>query len=98
VLESEAMFVPCAGSSRIMRIGVVPRSCIYSRGQAVRPEVYVDDRLAYGGLDELGGYGTSELHHVEIYGRGLMIRVYTKRYVNRIIRSGRRLEPIFMRR
>jgi hypothetical protein len=97
VLESEAMMVPCAGSSRLFA-GGSQGSCIYSRGQTVRPEVYVDDRLAFGGMDELDVYGTSEVHHVEIYGRGLMIRVYTRSYVERIIRSGRRLEPIFMRR
>ena len=97
VLESEAMLVPCAGSSR-MFAGGSQGSCIYSRGQTVRPEVYVDDRLAYGGMEELDVYGTSEVHHVEVYGRGLMIRVYTKHYVERIVRSGRRLGPIFMRR
>lgn len=96
VLESEAMLVPCAGSRSFA--GGSQNSCIYSRGQTVRPEVYVDDRLAFGGMDELDVYGTSEVHHVEVYGRGLMIRVYTRSYVERIIRSGRRLGPIFMRR
>jgi hypothetical protein len=97
VLEGEAMMVPCISRSRTFS-GGSRLSCIYSRGQTVRPEVYVDDRLAYGGLEELDVYGTPEVHHVEVYGRGLMIRVYTKHYVERIIRSGRRLEPIFMRR
>lgn len=96
LLESEAMLVSCGGSSG-MFAGGMQRTCIYSRGQAVRPQVYVDDRLAYGGLEELEMYGTSEAHHVEVYGRGLMIRVYTLGYVERIIRSGRRLEPIFIR-
>lgn len=65
--------------------------CIHYRGGVVAPTVYVDDRRAFAGLDELHGYSPLDVHHVEIYQRGTMIRVYTLGYVERLARSNRRL-------
>jgi hypothetical protein len=65
--------------------------CVYSRGQVVAPAVYVDDRPALGGLAELATYSPSDMHHVEIFGSGRMIRVYTMRYVDAVARGRQRL-------
>jgi hypothetical protein len=92
--------VPCAG--RGIRTGggrVGDRapwytggdSCIYRRGQVMAPRFFIDDRVAFSGADELAGYMTSDIHHVEVYGRGEMIRVYTMAYVERVVRGQERL-------
>jgi hypothetical protein len=66
-------------------------SCIFRRGQVMAPRFFIDDRVAFAGADELAGYLTSDIHHVEVYGRGEMIRVYTMAYVERVARGQERL-------
>jgi hypothetical protein len=65
--------------------------CIHRRGQVMAPRFFIDDRPAFAGSDELAGYLASEIHHVEVYARGEMIRVYTMGYVERVARGQERL-------
>jgi hypothetical protein len=65
--------------------------CINRRGQATAPRFYIDDRIAFAGADELAGYSTGDIHHVEVYARGEMIRVYTMGFVERVARGEQRL-------
>lgn len=67
------------------------QSCVYRRGQEIVPTVYIDDRVAMGGVDALTAFTAGQLHHVEVYGRGMMIRIYTLEYVEAVARGQRRL-------
>lgn len=64
------------------------QDCVYSRGRVVAPTVYIDDNVALGGMAALEMVTPVEVHHVEVYGRGTMIRVYTVGYVESVA-SGR---------
>lgn len=99
VVRSAAMLMTasCEGASTRSRfaafgVSAVPGSyCIRYRGDVVIPSVYIDDRRAFGGVDELAGYSPWDVHHVEVYQRGLVIRVYTLAYVDNLARGNRRL-------
>lgn len=69
-------------------------SCIVVRGQPMLPTVYIDEaRVHY--LDMINLYHPDEIHAVEVFGGGRHVRVYTTRYIERLARSGQRLQPIF---
>jgi hypothetical protein len=53
--------------------------CVYKRGRLSQPEVWIDERPAYGGMSELDGYPPQLIHSVEVIG-GTHIRVYTQRF------------------
>lgn len=53
--------------------------CVYKRGKQVQPEVWIDERRAYGGITELEGYPPQLIHSVEVIG-GTHIRIYTQRF------------------
>jgi hypothetical protein len=103
VVRSAGMMfaTPCDGavSSSIFATSSFPSPrglyCIYRRGQVVAPAVYIDDRLAYGGMFELDSYLPADVHHVEVYGMGMMVRVYTLGYVESLARGRSRLPPMF---
>jgi hypothetical protein len=99
VVRSSAMLMTtsCEGASTrrgFAGFGVSPipgSYCIRYRGDVLPPRVYIDDRLAFGGVDELASYSPHDVHHVEIYQRGLMISVYTMAYVDNLARGKRRM-------
>jgi hypothetical protein len=99
VVRSSAMLMTtsCAGASTrrsFAGFGASPipgMYCIRYRGDVVIPTVYIDDRPAFGGVDELATYSPWDVHHVEIYQRGLTISVYTMAYVDNLARGNRRL-------
>ena len=74
VLESEAMMVPCARSRSFA--GGSQRSCIYSRGQTVRPEVYEYqlDAMFASAFRRTGGDGPA---FASIVGSGELIATTT---------------------
>lgn len=88
--------VPCrSGGALSLRAGHgTGVHCVQSRGQVIAPAVFIDDRAAFGGMDELTMYRPGEMHHVEIYGMGRMIRVYTLEYVEAVARGRRPLESV----
>jgi hypothetical protein len=93
--------VPCpAGALSLTRLAgftyepVGSENCVSHRGGAVLSAVFIDDRRAFGGYDELLGYAPSDVHHVEVYQRGAMVRVYTLGYVEALARANRRLPPL----
>ncbi|HET9982143.1 MAG TPA: carboxypeptidase-like regulatory domain-containing protein [Longimicrobiales bacterium] len=69
--------------------------CIYVRGRPVSPSVYIDERPAFGGLDELSGYPASQLYLVEVYGGGAQIRVYSTWFVEHSAKRGLMPIPFF---
>lgn len=62
--------------------------CAYVRGQALPVAVTVDEMPAIGGLDALAMYRGDELHMVEVYGGGSLVKVYTLAYVEHAARRG----------
>ena len=75
--------------------GTSTRNCTFRRGRVVNPAVYIDERRAFGGLDELEQYSPNELYAIETYG-GSMVRAYTIGFMDRITRNGRPLDPILI--
>lgn len=90
-------YPPAAGWTRLASfrheaLGV--DNCISYRGSIVPVSVYIDDRPVFGGFEALQGYSPSDMHHVEVYQRGAMVRVYTLAYVENLARTNRRLPPL----
>lgn len=68
--------------------------CIRARGRWQPVRVYVDEMPVFGGLSELRTYKPQELYMIEVYNLGAHIRLYSTHYMDRLVRSGRRLTPI----
>jgi len=67
--------------------------CIYKRGGLHQPDVWIDERRAYGGMRELEGYPPQLIHSVEIIG-GTHIRVYTQRFAKLLAEGKVPLMPV----
>ncbi len=70
------------------------RVCIMSRGRVQPIQLYLDEMPVFGGLDELRGFQPHELFMVEVYDSGRHIRLYSTQFMDRLARSGLRLNPI----
>ena len=79
--------VPCPPESLSSR-------CVYRRGRAIEPWVYVDEALAWGGLDELESYAVSDIYLMEVYSWGTEIRMYTTQFMERMARKPIMLIPL----
>lgn len=55
--------------------------CVRARGVLVRPRIYLDDKLAPRSIEALDAVSPSEIHTIEYYGGGTLIRVYTNHFV-----------------
>jgi hypothetical protein len=55
--------------------------CVRARGLIVRPRIYLDDGLAPLSIEALHAFSPSEIHTIEYYGGGTLIRVYTNYFV-----------------
>lgn len=67
-------------------------TCLYVRGRAVEPAVYIDEVPVLGGLDYLAHFAPWELYMIEVYGGGRHIRAYTPQFMERAAKQ--RLSPI----
>jgi hypothetical protein len=74
--------------------GLVHPGCVMRRGRVIQPTVYIDDEPAMGGVDQLTMFQPGQMHHVEVYGMGQMIRVYTEQYVEAVAKGKRRIAPL----
>jgi hypothetical protein len=72
--------VPC----RIQGPFAGGRDCVLVRGTTTPPAVFIDERRAMGGLDELTGYLAHEIYRIEAIGGGRHIRVYTNFFMETI--------------
>lgn len=68
--------------------------CALRRGSRQQVLVCIDERRAFGGRDELEHYRPEELYMVEVYEFGRAVRLYTRWYVDRVMKSPRPLVPI----
>ncbi|MCY4398608.1 MAG: carboxypeptidase regulatory-like domain-containing protein [Gemmatimonadetes bacterium] len=66
--------------------------CIWSRGRRITPRVYLDEFLLIGGWSQLETLPTNQLYMIEVYRRGMQIRAYTHRFMERAAKS--RLAPL----
>jgi hypothetical protein len=62
----------------------------------VRVQVYIDDRPAFGGMEELETYAPHELYALESYAGGRMVRAYTMWFMEDLARKKRRLDPVIL--
>lgn len=68
--------------------------CGFIRGSVSEIAVFIDERPAIGGMEELELYDPSDFHTVEIYGGGRMIRAYTMWYMENMARRRAVPQPI----
>jgi hypothetical protein len=68
--------------------------CVWVRGRAVAPTVYIDEMPAIGGLSQLSHYRPHELYMVEVYGHGRHIRAYTNWFIERVAKKGYTPSPL----
>jgi len=76
-----------------MCAGSLDNLCSYRRGTQVTISVCIDEAAAMGGASELDLYDPSELYLLEVFD-GMQVRVYTRAFVERAMREGRRLHPL----
>ena len=83
------------GRSRWMDVPYVGgvHTCVRDRGESVRPVVYLDEAILFGGWDELASVPTSQLYMIEVYSRGRQIRAYTRTFIEHAART-RLLVPV----
>lgn len=89
-------FVPCFENNSGGGAFRQRRDCMRARGtQPRRPQIFIDDAPAFGGLPELGTIPTTEVYRVEVIRGCGQIRVYTSHYVERVVsQRPRALLPI----
>lgn len=86
VRRNAPMMRPCSGS--------IWRDCVMRRGQLTEMLICVDERRAYGGRDELELYQPEELYMVEVYDFGRAVRLYTRWYVDKVMKNPRPVVPV----
>ena len=62
--------------------------CVRSRGAWRRLRLYLNDFPMLGGLGFLNGYPTHLIHSMEVIPECGMVRVYTRRFIERVARTG----------
>ena len=67
--------------------GALSSRCVFRRGRAIEPWVYVDEALAWGGLDELETYAVSDIYLMEVFSWGSEIRIYTNQFMEQMARK-----------
>lgn len=70
--------------------------CVWRRGRLRRMEVCVDEMYAFDGARHLQLYAPQDFYLIEVYDRGLQVRAYTNRYVERTVDRGAPLRPLVM--
>ncbi len=95
-LNGETFVRVTACSRRGARGAAFGYGCVWVRGQEVVPEVYIDEILVPGGLEQLQVYQPWEFHLIEVYQRGRQIRAYTHRFMERLAERPQALLPVFL--
>ena len=75
-------------------VNQVWNECVMRRGSVQPLVVCIDERPAWGGRDELEAYAAEELYMVEFYDMGRAVRLYTRWYVDTMMKRPRALVPI----
>ena len=64
--------------------GALASHCIWRRGQAISPRVYIDEMPVARGLDALRNHPTTQIYALEVYSQGAEIRAYTYNFMQRM--------------
>ncbi len=89
--RSDAAIVPC---DRRDTIESQTPGCMWYRGNIVRLDVYMDEGLLLGGMEELSMYMPEDIHSMEWIRHMKMLRVYTHRFVEKLDDSRISLTPL----
>jgi hypothetical protein len=68
--------------------------CVRSRGSMERVQVVLDEHVERGGIDMLNAIPLQEIYRMEVYEGGALILVYTKQFMQGILRTHRELHPL----
>ncbi|HKP77034.1 MAG TPA: carboxypeptidase regulatory-like domain-containing protein [Longimicrobiaceae bacterium] len=70
------------------------QNCAWLRGDKVAITVFVDEQRASGGLTQLRGLPPSDVHSIELFAGGTMVRVYTEDFMRRLAKGQADLLPL----
>lgn len=70
------------------------KNCAWLRGDREEIQVFIDEQRATGGLGQLHGIPPADVHSIEVYAGGTMIRVYTEWFVQHAAKEGVTLMPL----
>ena len=83
-------FVGCPGA-----LGEwIAQGCLARKGGVVTIRVYLDEGRMFGGMTELRSMDHESIHSMEWIPSAAMLRVYTKRFIDRLDNSRIALEPL----
>jgi hypothetical protein len=68
--------------------------CVSSRGVMERVQVVIDERVERGGIDLLNALPLQAIYRIEVYEGGSLVVVYTKPFMESMLRTHRELHPI----
>ena len=84
---------PCNGTD--LYGGAFARGeCVRARGNMERVQLVLDEHVERGGIDMLNSMPLQEIYRIEVYEGGELIVVYTKAFMQGILRTNRQLHPI----
>jgi hypothetical protein len=84
---------PCSGSD--LYGGAFARGeCVRARGGMERVQLVLDEHVERGGIDMLNAMPLQEIYRIEVYEGGALVVVYTKQFMQGILRTHRELHPI----
>jgi hypothetical protein len=72
----------------------VEKNCAWVRNRRVEISVFIDEQRATDGLSQLRATPPADVHSIEVFSGGSMIRVYTEAFVQRAARDGLTLLPL----
>jgi hypothetical protein len=84
---------PCNGSD--LYGGAFARGeCVRSRGGMERVQLVLDEHVERGGIDMLNAMPLQEIYRIEVYEGGALLFVYTKQFMQAMLRTHRELHPL----
>lgn len=89
--RSAAAIVPC---DRWDTIESSTPGCMWFKGGIVRLDVYLDEGLLLGGMEELSMYMPEDLHSIQFIRNMKMLRVYSRSFVEKLNESEISLSPL----
>lgn len=72
----------------------IAQGCLARKGGVVNIRVYLDEGRMFGGMTELRSMDHESIHSMDWIPSAAMLRVYTKRFIDRLDKSRIALEPL----
>ena len=89
--NAKATIIPC---DRRDSIETSTPGCMWFKGGTVRLDVYLDEGLLLGGMEELSMYMPDDLHSIQFIRQLRMLRVYSRSFMERLNESRISLTPL----